>query len=133
MITGIDHIGIAVRSLDDAIGLYADVLGLEVREIETVADQKVKLAVIPVGGIKIELLESTDPEGPIAKYIESKGEGLHHLALEVSNIQEALEDMRQQGIGLIDEKPRTGAGGHKTAFLHPEGTKVLIELVEPSK
>ena len=133
MITRINHIGIAVSSIDDAIGLYSNVLGLTVKEIKTVEDQKVKIAFIPVGETRIELLESTDREGPIAKYIERKGEGIHHLALEVSNIQEALEAMSQQGMVLIDEKPRIGAGGHKTAFLHPKRTKVLIELVELSK
>ena len=133
MITRINHIGIAVSSIDDAIGLYSNVLGLTVKEIKTVEDQKVKIAFIPVGETRIELLESTDREGPIAKYIERKGEGIHHLALEVSNIQEVLEAMSQQGMVLIDEKPRIGAGGHKTAFLHPKGTKVLIELVELSK
>jgi len=133
MITRINHIGIAVSSIDDAIGLYSNVLGLTVKEIKTVEDQKVKIAFIPVGESRIELLESTDREGPIAKYIERKGEGIHHLALEVSNIQEALEAMSQQGMVLIDEKPRIGAGGHKIAFLHPKGTKVLIELVELSK
>ena len=133
MIRRINHIGIAVSSIDDAIGLYSNVLGLTVKEIKTVEDQKVKIAFIPVGESRIELLESTDREGPIARYIERKGEGIHHLALEVSNIQEALEAMSQQGMVLIDEKPRIGAGGHKTAFLHPKGTKVLIELVELSK
>jgi len=133
MITRINHIGIAVSSIDDAIGLYSNVLGLTVKEIKTVEDQKVKIAFIPVGESRIELLESTDREGPIAKYIERKGEGIHHLALEVSNIQEVLEAMSQQGMILIDEKPRIGAGGHKTAFLHPKRTKVLIELVELSK
>jgi len=98
-----------------------------------VEDQKVKTAVIPVGESRIELLESTDPEGPIAKYIERRGEGLHHLALEVSNIQDALERLSKRGVTLIDEKPRIGAGGHKIAFLHPKGTKVLIELTEPRK
>jgi len=133
MITRINHIGIAVSSIDDAIGLYSNVLGLKVKEIETVEDQKVKVAFIPAGESRIELLEPIAREGPIAKYIERKGEGIHHLALEVSNIQEALEDMRQQGIVLIDEKPRIGPGSHKTAFLHPKKTKVLIELVELSK
>lgn len=131
MIEKIDHIGIAVSSIEDAVKLYTDVLGLKVTEIEVVEDQKVKTAVIPVGESRIELLESTDPDGAIAKHIERRGEGLHHLALEVSNIQEALETLSKRGIALIDEEPRIGAGGHKIAFLHPKGTKVLIELTEP--
>ena len=89
-----------------------------------------KTAIIPVGESKIELLESTDPEGVIAKYIEKRGEGLHHLALEVSNIKDALEALTKQGIALIDEKPRNGVENTKIAFLHPRGTKVLLELVE---
>jgi len=131
MIEKINHIGIAVNSIEDAAKLYTEVLELKVSEIEVVEDQKVRTAVIPVGESRIELLESTDPEGPIAKYIERRGEGLHHLALEVSNIQDALETLSKRGVALIDAKPRIGAGGHKIAFLHPKGTKVLIELVEP--
>ena len=133
MIGKINHIAVAVSNLEEAMKLYTDVLGLEVKEIEVVENQKVKIALIPVGDSRVELLESTDPEGPIARYIERKGEGLHHLALEVSNIQDALETVSKQGIPLIDEKPRIGAGGHKIAFLHPKGTKVLIELIEPRK
>ena len=130
MIKKIDHIGIAVRSIEEAVKLYTDVFGLRVKEIEVVADQKVRIAVIPVGESRIELIEPTDQEGPIAKYIEKRGEGMHHLALEVSNIEDALRIMTANGIPLIDEKPRNGGGGSKIAFLHPRGTKVLIELVE---
>ncbi len=131
MITKINHIGIAVNSIDEAVKLYTDVLGLKVKGIEVVEDQKVRAAIIPVGESKIELLESTDPEGAIAKYIESRGEGIHHLAFEVSNIQEALSTLVSKGIALIDEKPRKGAENANMAFLHPKGTKrVLIELVE---
>jgi len=131
MITKINHIGIAVNNIDEAVKLYTDVLGLEVRDIEVVEEQKAKTAIIPVGESKIELLESTDPEGIIAKYIERRGEGLHHLAFEVSNIQGALEAIADKGITLIDEKPRAGVENTNIAFLHPKGTKVLIELVEP--
>ncbi|MCK4926725.1 VOC family protein, partial [Candidatus Aerophobetes bacterium] len=95
--------------------------------------QKVRTAFIPVGESKIELLESTDPEGVIAKYIEKRGEGLHHLALEVSDIQQALDTLREKGIQLIDERPRSGVKGTRIAFLHPKQTKVLIELVEPGE
>ena len=131
MITRINHIGIAVKSIDEATKLYADVLGLKVGDIEVVADQKAKTAIIPVGESKIELIESTDPEGTIAKFIESRGEGLHHLALEVSNIEDALSTMVNKGVVLIDEKPRKGVENTNIAFLHPKSTgRVLIELVE---
>ncbi len=130
MIKKINHIGIAVNSIEEAVKLYIDVLGLKLKDVVVVADQKVKTAIIPVGESKIELLESTDPEGVIAKYIERRGEGLHHLALEVSNLQDALDTLAKQGVALIDEKPRNGVEGTRIAFLHPKGTKVLIELVE---
>lgn len=131
MIKRINHIGIAVNSIEDAVRLYTDVLGLKVKEIEIVADQQVKTAIIPVGESKIELIESTDPEGAIAKFIERRGEGLHHLALEVSDIQDALETLVKKEIPLIDEKPRNGVENARIAFLHPKGTKILLELVEP--
>ena len=131
MIAKINHIGIAVSSIEDAVKLYTDALGLKVKEIEIVKEQKVRTAIIPVGESKIELLESTDPEGPIAKHIAARGEGMHHLALEVSNIQDALEKLAKKGVPLVDEKPRTGVENTRIAFLHPKGTKVLIELVEP--
>ena len=132
MIEKVSHIGIAVNSIEDAVKLYTEALGLKVRDVEVVTDQKVRIAIIPVGDIRIELLESTDPEGPIAKHIRTRGEGLHHLALQVSNIQETLEKLERDGIPLIDKKPRIGAGGAKIAFLHPKGTKALIELVQPA-
>jgi len=131
LIRKINHIGIAVNSIEDAVKLYTDSLGLKVKEIEIVEAQKVRTAIIPVGESKIELLESTEPDGVIAKYIEKRGEGLHHLALEVSDIDEALEALRAKGVPLVDEKPRTGVEGTRMAFLHPKGTKALIELVEP--
>ena len=133
MIRKVNHIGIAVKSIDEAVKLYTDVLGLKVQDVEVVTDQKVKTAIIPVGESKIELLESTDPEGVIAKYIEKRGEGLHHLALEVENIKGALETLAKQGVALIDEKPRNGVGNTRIAFLHPKGTKILLELVEPGE
>ena len=130
MIKRINHIGIAVNSIEEAVKLYTDALGLKVQDIEVVADQNVKTAIIPVGESKIELLESTNSEGVIAKYIEKRGEGLHHLALEVSNIDDTLEMLIKQGVPLIDEKPRGGVENTKIAFLHPKGTKILLELVE---
>ncbi len=131
MIKKINHIGIAVNSIEDAVKLYTDVLGLKVKKIEILEEQKVKTAIIPVGETKIELIESTDPEGPSARHIERRGEGLHHLALEVSDIQSALEILKEKGIPLVDEKPRTGVENSKIAFLHPKGTKALLEIVEP--
>ncbi len=133
MIKKINHIGIAVNSIEEAVKLYTDVLGLKLKDVVVVADQKVKTAIIPVGESKIELLESTDPEGVIAKYIERRGEGIHHLALEVSNLQDALDTLAKQGVALIDEKPRKGVENTRIAFLHPKETKVLIELVEPGE
>jgi len=133
LIKKINHIGIAVNSIEDAVKLYTEGLGLKVKDIEIVEAQKVRTAFIPVGESKIELLESTDPEGVIAKYIEKRGEGLHHLALEVSDIQQALDTLREKGIQLIDERPRSGVKGTRIAFLHPKQTKVLIELVEPGE
>ena len=131
MIAKINHIGIAVNSIDEAVKLYTDVLGLKVKDIEVVADQKVKTAIIPVGESKIELIESTDPEGTIAKHIGKRGEGLHHLALEVSNIEDALETLLNKGVALVDEQPRKGVENSRIAFLHPKETnRVLLELVE---
>jgi len=130
MIVKIDHIGIAVNCIEDTIKLYSDVFGLKAGEIKVSEEQKVKVAMIPIGNGKIELLEPTEPGGGIAKYIEKKGEGLHHLALEVSNIRDMLEILKEKGIPLIDMEPKVGADGSKIAFLHPKGTKVLIELME---
>lgn len=131
MIKRINHIGVAVKSVDEAVKLYAEVLGLKVKEIVAVPEQKIKIAVILVGESKIELIEPTSQEGTVAKFIEREGEGLHHLALEVSNIREELEILASKGVMLVDEKPRSGIEGTKVAFLHPKGTRgVLVELVE---
>ena len=131
MITRIDHIGIAVSSIDQALKLYTEVLGLSLKEIEVVEEQHVRTAILPVGESKIELLESTDPEGPLARHIEKFGEGMHHLALEVADIEEALSKVAQSGLPLIDEKPRQGVAETRIAFLHPKGTgRVLLELVQ---
>jgi len=126
----VNHIGIAVKNIDEAVKLYTEVLGLKVSQIEVVADQKVKTCIIPVGDIKIELIESTSPDGPIAKHIEKRGEGLHHLALEVDNIERALDELSAKGIALIDARPREGVENTRIAFLHPKNTKILLELVE---
>ena len=131
MITKVNHIGIAVNSIDEAVKVYTDVLGLKVTNMEVIADQKAKTAIIPVGETKIELIESTDPEGAVAKFIERKGEGLHHIAFEVDNINNALDALKSKGIALIDEQPRKGVENSNISFLHPKGTKVLMEMVEP--
>lgn len=131
MVSKVDHVGIAVSNLDEAVKLYKDVLGLELHGVEVVEEQKVKVAFLPVGDTEVELLESTSPEGPIARYIEAKGQGIQHIAFQVDNIETALEEMKSKGVRLIDEKPRYGAGGAKIAFLHPKSTNgVLIELCE---
>lgn len=127
----VDHIGIAVKDLDAVVKFYEDVMGIPLHGIETVEEQKVRVAFMPVGDTEIELLESTSPDGPIAKFIEKKGEGVQHVAFKVENIEEAIADMMEKGYRMIDESPRYGAGGAKIAFMHPKGTcGVLIELSE---
>jgi methylmalonyl-CoA/ethylmalonyl-CoA epimerase len=127
----IEHIGIAVKNIDEAIRYYEDVLGLKCYSIEEVADQKVKTAFFQVGQTKIELLESTSPDGPIGKFIEKKGEGIHHIAFSVNNLQDQLNEASTKGIQLIDQQPRKGAEGLDIAFLHPKSTfGVLTELCE---
>jgi len=130
-ISHIEHIGIAVKNLESSIRFYEEILGLKCYGIEEVKDQKVRTAFFQVGQTKIELLESTDPEGPIAKFIEKKGEGIHHIAFATETIEKQLEELKEKGIQLIDEKPRKGAEGLDIAFLHPKSTLgVLIELCE---
>jgi len=127
----IEHIGIAVANLEAALSFYEKVLGLTCYNIEEITDQKVRTAFFMVGQTKIELLQSTDPEGPIGKFIAKKGEGIHHIAFSVENIEEQLVHAAKQGIALIDSKPRKGAEGLDIAFLHPKSTSgVLIELCE---
>jgi methylmalonyl-CoA/ethylmalonyl-CoA epimerase len=127
----IDHLGIAVNSIEEAKKLFHDILGLKFEGTETVQEQKVTTAFFPVGDSEVELLESTVPDGPIAKYLEKRGEGIQHIAFRVDNLEEALTELKEKGIRLIDEKPRKGAGGAKIAFLHPKSTHgVLIELSE---
>jgi methylmalonyl-CoA/ethylmalonyl-CoA epimerase len=127
----IDHLGIAVNSIEDGKKFWTDTLGLSFAGAETVAEQKVTTAFFPVGESEVELLESTAPDGPIATYIAKKGTGIQHLALRVENIEEALAELKQKGIQLIDQAPRHGAGGAKIAFLHPKATGgVLVELCQ---
>lgn len=130
-VTQVDHIGVAVKSIEAASKLYTELLGLKVLGIEEVASQKVKTAFIPAGEAEIELLESTADDGPIAKFIDKNGEGIQHIALRVDNIEAALEELKQRGVKLIDEKPRIGAGGAMIAFIHPKATNgVLLELCQ---
>lgn len=127
----IEHLGIAVTDLEAAINYYENIFGLKCYRIEEVKDQKVKTAFFQVGQTKIELLESTDENGPINKFIQKKGEGIHHLAFAVKNIEKQLQDAASKGIQLIDTKPRKGAEGLDIAFLHPKSTHgVLVELCE---
>jgi len=133
-ITHIEHIGIAVNKLEEAIPYYENVLGLKCYAIEEVADQKVKTAFFMVGQTKIELLESTDPEGPIGKFLEKKGPGVHHLAFAVDNLNESLQEISDKGVQLIDKTGRKGAEGLNIGFLHPKSTLgVLTELCEYPK
>ena len=126
----IDHIGIAVESLEEASKVY-EALGLRSQGVEVVEEQKVKVAFFPCGDSEIELLESTDPEGPIAKFIEKKGPGIQHIAIRVPDIKAAITEMQEKGFRMIDLEPRYGAGGASIAFMHPKGTGgVLIELTQ---
>ena len=131
----IEHIGIAVKSLESAIPFYEEMLGLKCYAVEEVADQRVKTAFFKIGQTKIELLESTDPEGPIGKFIEKKGEGIHHIAFATEDgVQKSLEELAEKGVQLIDKTPRKGAEGLNIAFLHPKSTLgVLTELCEKPK
>ena len=129
----IDHLGIAVNSIDDGKIFWSDVLGLKFESTETVETQKVTTAFFPVGESEVELLESTSEDGPIAKYIEKRGQGFQHVAFRVANLEESLKELKEKGIQLIDQEPRVGAGGAKIAFLHPKATGgVLVELCERS-
>lgn len=131
----VDHIGIAVKNLEESKKFYTEVLGLKVHgEDEVVEQQKVKVCFIPSGDSEIELLESTSPEGPIAKFIEKNGEGIQHIALYVDDLNAALAELKEKGVRLIDESPRYGAGGKNIAFIHPKATGgVLLELCESRK
>lgn len=130
-ITHIEHLGIAVKSIEEALPYYEQVLGLKCYNIEEVADQKVKTAFFMVGQTKIELLEPTSEESAVAKFIEKKGEGIHHIAFAVPSVAEALAEVEAKGVKLIDKAPRRGAEGLNIAFLHPKSTcSVLTELCE---
>ena len=131
MIKGLDHVAIAVNKIEDALRIYERTLGLRLESTKLVEQQKVKIAILRVGEAKIELLEPTDPESSVAKFIANRGEGIHHIAIEVSDIEEHIRELREKDIAMIDEKPRPGAEARKIAFIHPRSTgNVLLELVE---
>jgi methylmalonyl-CoA/ethylmalonyl-CoA epimerase len=130
-LTHIEHIGIAVKNLEESIQFYENIFGLKCYAVEEVKDQRVKTAFFNIGQTKIELLESTDPEGPISKFIEKRGEGIHHIAFAVKNLSSALQELNNKNIRLIDTEPRAGAEKLNIAFLHPKSTYgVLTELCE---
>lgn len=131
--TVVDHIGVAVKDLKKALEFWEKTLGIPCVGVEEVAEQKVRTAFLPVKDTEIELLEPTADDSPVAKFIEKRGEGIHHIALRVENLEEALEELKARGVQLIDEKPRYGAGGARIAFVHPKATGgVLLELSERS-
>jgi methylmalonyl-CoA/ethylmalonyl-CoA epimerase len=127
----INHLGIAVKSLTDSLNFYCDTLGLSVSCTEIVADQGVEVAMLPLGESRIELLQAINPDSPVARFIEKRGQGIHHICIEVDDIVAKLAEMKAKGAQLIDETPKKGAGGHLIAFVHPKSTAgVLIELVQ---
>ena len=127
----IDHIGIATRGIEESLAFWRDALGLEVKHVETVEEQGVNVAMLPLGGPRVELLEPTGPETPVAKFLEKRGPGIHHVAVRVADIRAALARLKAEGARLIDEEPRVGAGGCLVAFVHPSASGgVLLELVE---
>jgi len=131
VIKHIDHIGIAVKDLEQQMKFYSEVLGLSCSGVEEVEEQKVKVAIFPVGEVRIELLQPTAEDSPIAKFLEKKGEGIHHIAYCVTDLENNLKYLEEQQVQLINNKPKIGAGGHKIAFLHPKATfGVLTELCE---
>ena len=130
-VTKLDHIGIAVKDMEEALAFYRDTLGISSVKTEVIEDQKVKVAFLPLGYTELELLESTSPDGPVAKFIEKRGEGIQHVAMRVENIEEALKELKEKDVKLIDQEPRYGAGNARIAFLHPKATGgILLELSE---
>ncbi|MGH9847463.1 MAG: methylmalonyl-CoA epimerase [Blastocatellia bacterium] len=131
MDTKIQHLGVAVASIDDALKFWRDALGLELKEVEVVEDQGVRVAMLPLGESRIELLEATGAETPVGKFITRRGAGIHHLCVEVADVAARLAELKAHGVRLIDEQPRIGAGGALVAFIHPASTGgVLIELTQ---
>jgi methylmalonyl-CoA/ethylmalonyl-CoA epimerase len=132
MITNIDHLGIAVNSIEGAMDFYHVAAGLDAVAVEVVAEQKTRVALLPVGESRIELLEPLSADSPVAKFLEKRGEGLHHICFRVDNIDEVMDRLKAAGVRLLDEEPRIGAGGCRVAFVHPSsGHGVLIEISEP--
>jgi methylmalonyl-CoA/ethylmalonyl-CoA epimerase len=131
MLVGMDHVGVAVKNLDEAISIYRDILGLKLEGTHVLTERKVRVAFFSSGNeTRIELLEPTDSESTIAKFLEKRGEGIHHIAIKVKNIEDTLKELKGKGLTLIDDKPRMGVNGAKIAFIHPKSTNnVLIELV----
>jgi len=131
MFVGVDHVGVAVKNLDEAIALYRDVLGFKLEGVHILTERKVKVAFFSTGGeTRIELLEPIGSDSPVAKFLENRGEGIQHIAVKVKDIEAVLAELKQKGVTLVDEKPRMGAEGAKIAFVHPKSTKgVLLELV----
>jgi methylmalonyl-CoA epimerase len=129
----VDHIGIAVKSIEESLKFWEESLGIHCHGVEEVAEQKVKTAFLPIEDTEIELLEGTSEDSPVSKFIEKKGEGLHHMAIRVDDLEKALSELKEKGVRLIDETPRIGAGGAKIAFVHPKASGgVLLELCERS-
>ncbi|WP_079516346.1 methylmalonyl-CoA epimerase [Rossellomorea marisflavi] len=127
----VDHIGVAVRSIEDALPFYEGVLGIPLLKVEEVDNQGVKVAFLDAGNLKIELLEPISDQSPVSGFIEKRGEGLHHIAFSVETIEERIQELKEKGVRMIDENPKTGAGGASVAFLHPKSSKgVLYELCE---
>ena len=133
-VKSLNHVGIAVRSIEDQRSYYEDALGAEFEGFEDVPSQKVRVGFFRVDNVRLELLEPTDPEGPIGKFLEKRGEGLHHLAFTVDDIQTRIDELKTNGIRMIDDEPRSGAHHMQIAFLHPKSTHgVLTELCEPTQ
>lgn len=131
MIDGVDHVGVAVKDLDEAIHVYRDILGFNLEGVHTMNERMLKIAFFSLGESRIELLQPLSPDSTVAKFLETRGEGIQHLAVKVKNVEATLEEFKRKGVVLIDEKPRTGALGNKMAFVHPKSTRgVLLELVE---
>jgi methylmalonyl-CoA epimerase len=131
LIEAVDHVGIAVKDLDEAIHVYRDILGFKLEGVHTMNERMLKIAFFSLGESRIELLQPLSPDSTVAKFLETRGEGIQHLAVKVKNVEATLEEFKRKGIVLIDEKPRTGALGNKMAFVHPKSTRgVLLELVE---
>ena len=127
----IDHIGIAVKSIEEGKRFFGDILGLKLEKTEVIEEQKVKTGFFPIADSELELLESTEADGPVAKFIEARGQGVQHIAFRVENLDEALAELKEKGVRLIDQEPRKGAGGARIAFIHPKETSgVLVELCE---